>query len=550
MINIFINYFTFLLIAFLNGKIFINYFCKDIKNLNNFEQSIVGLIVTGFLAQLINFFFPLNDLLVYLNLIIIFFYFFFYFKKEINLKFSLFYIPILIFCLTLASIYGSSFSDDLNHYHHGSIVNSDTGNYIIGLNSLHSHYGFASIWLTLHSYLNFDYSRLQDIHILNAIILFLFLNFIFFEIINESKKKGTIYLPILLFFLIFVLIKYTRLKEFGIDRSAFLIFFYIILFYIKHLILDDSKKQTEQFKVSVLLLLFLLCTFLFFIKIIFLFSLILPITAFLLIKKKKLILSNPLLYLLGAIYISYFTKNFLISGCLIYPIETLCFQHLPWYELEVVKNLKFNTEVFNKSFFQYSGTLTQDEYIKNFNWVASWLKRNTKELIEFIALLSLVFIITILNFKKLDDTRNNNPKIYFVTLKVIFIFSLLLIFLKTPVIRMSHHVFILFFIILFLTYFKNYTALANKKILFLLILIAFTFNISKNLIRIKSSNFINDPIYVLKKSGLYKEADKKKLDNFVYYKGWIGGYPVGSSNLDNYNYKKWFIFDIISKKKN
>ena len=83
MINIFTNYFTFLLIAFFNGKIFINYFCKDIKNLNNFEQSIVGLIVTGFLAQLINFFFPLNDLLVYLNLIIIFFYFFFILKKKL-----------------------------------------------------------------------------------------------------------------------------------------------------------------------------------------------------------------------------------------------------------------------------------------------------------------------------------------------------------------------------------------------------------------------------------------------------------------------------------
>ena len=96
----------------------------------------------------------------------------------------------------------------------------------MGLNSLHSLYGFSSIWLSLHSYLNFDYSRLQDIHILNGIILFLFLSFLFFEIIKTIKEKNeTPYLPILLFFLLFVLTKYTRLKEFGIDRPAFLVFF-------------------------------------------------------------------------------------------------------------------------------------------------------------------------------------------------------------------------------------------------------------------------------------------------------------------------------------
>ena len=81
-----------------------------------------------------------------------------------------------------------------------------------------------------------------------------------------------------------------------------------------------------------------------------------------------------------------------------------------------------------------------------------------------------------------------------------------------------------------------------------MILLAFTINFSKNLIRIKETHFINDPIFILKKSGLYNQAIKNKLENFVYYRGWIGGHPIGNSKLDNYNYKKWFIFDIISKK--
>ena len=546
---IFINYFIFLLIAFFNGKIFLDFFCKNIKNLNNFEQSIIGLILTGFIAQIINFFSPLNNLIVYLNIIIISIYFFLKFKKIINLRSLVLYVSIPVFFLVLVNIYGSSFSDDLNHYHHGAIVNSDTHNYIIGLNSMHNHYGFSSIWLILHSYLNFSLSRLQDIHILNGLILFLFLGFIFFEMVDEIKaKKETIYLPTLFFCLLFVLIKYTRLKEFGIDRSAFLIFFYIILFYIKHIALSSKDKLNDELKISILLLLSFFCTFIFFIKIIFIFTLILPITVFLLIDKKLLIFKNPLTYILGLLYVSYFAKNFLISGCLFYPIEPFCFTQLPWHETQTIKNLNFNIEVFNKSFPQYKGDLTPEEYIKNFSWVKNWLNRNVVELVEFFTLLSSIFIITILNFKNSLNDHYNKKKVKLFPLIVIVIMSILLIFLKTPVIRMSHHIFVLFFFILILGYLRNRVVIINKKIFFFLIIIAFTFNISKNLIRIKSTNFVNDPIYVLKKSGIYSKSEKITLDDFTYYKGGFDGHPIGYTKLDNYNYKKWFIFDMITKK--
>jgi len=113
---------------------------------------------------------------------------------------------------------------------------------------------------------------------------------------------------------------------------------------------------------------------------------------------------------------------------------------------------------------------------------------------------------------------------------------------------MSHHIFVLFFFILFLTNFNQRYSLINKKLFFSLIFIFFTFNVSKNLIRIDNKDFVNDPIYVLKKAGFYSKPIKKNLNGFVYYQGWIDGHPIGNANLDNYNYKKWFIFDIISKK--
>ena len=138
--------------------------------------------------------------------------------------------------------------------------------------------------------------------------------------------------------------------------------------------------------------------------------------------------------MLSLIYLFYFAKNLIISGCLIYPVESLCFAKLPWYEIQSIKTLNFNLEVFNKSFFQYNGDLTQGEYIKNFHWIETWIKRNANELIEFSTLLILIFIITILNFKKSINKNFNIKIITLFPLIITFIFTLLLIFLKTPVI--------------------------------------------------------------------------------------------------------------------
>ena len=85
MTTIFFNYFIFLLIAFYNGKIFINFFFKNLKNINSFECSILGLVITGFIAQIINFFYPLDNSLIYLNFFFIAIYVFLDFKKIFDL---------------------------------------------------------------------------------------------------------------------------------------------------------------------------------------------------------------------------------------------------------------------------------------------------------------------------------------------------------------------------------------------------------------------------------------------------------------------------------
>ena len=116
MVSIFIHFFLFLIICYSNGYLFFRLFLFKNLELNFFEISIIGLIITGFAAQFINFFAPLNDLLIYLNLFIssallivlrnkkiIYFN-----KAEISIM-----AVTLILCMS--QIYGSGFSDDLTH---------------------------------------------------------------------------------------------------------------------------------------------------------------------------------------------------------------------------------------------------------------------------------------------------------------------------------------------------------------------------------------------------------------------------------------------------
>ena len=76
MITIISHFFLFLFLSFFNGKIFLNTFNYNKLKLNFFEISIFGIIITSFIAQVINFFFSLNDYVIIFNLLIISIFFF------------------------------------------------------------------------------------------------------------------------------------------------------------------------------------------------------------------------------------------------------------------------------------------------------------------------------------------------------------------------------------------------------------------------------------------------------------------------------------------
>ena len=531
------HFFLFLTIIYLNGF----FFLKKINNkliINNFfEISFVGLIISLLSAQLLNFFFPLNDFVIYFNIIILIFLSFLNKMKfnELKLDKITFIIPLLI---SLINIFGSNFSDDLNHYHYSYILNTDKTNYIWGLGYLHSHYGLSPIWLIGQSYFNFDFSRLQDIHILNGLMLFLFLGIFFSQIKKSNLIKKNIYQPIFFSLLIFVLLKYTRLKEFGIDRPAYLIFYISIFYYFKYLSESNNKKFNDHFFIFCLILLTI-----FFIKVIFIFLLLIPI--FMFYKRNLEFKFFDKKYLLLLFFLLCYTlKNILISGCVIYPSALSCINIIPWSNITGATDLTESIEIFNKSFFLYDGRLSAIEYIKDFNWINTWLIRHKIELIEILSTILVVISLTFLSFKfKKNENRNKYLIEFSTALWIVLFFSLLIFVLKNPNIRMNHHVLIIFMILLISYLVRFYIFSINKKFFISIIILSISFNFLKNFNRVHELNYKND----VKKNLVHKiyKAKKFNIDNFEYYVGWYGNAPIGNTVIKNKKFKKFSIFKII-----
>ena len=539
---IILNTFLFLFIIFSNGIFIIKKILKINKFQGFYEISIYGLIFTIFLSQFLNFFIALNNNLLIINLILTLIFFLFNQRLFINnfkLNFKIFSVLIL---LILSQIYGSGYSDDLNHYHYSYILNTDKYNFIWGNSFMNNMFGTSPIWLTTHAYFNFDSSRLQDIHILNGIFLLLILGLFLSEFF--SKTQNNLYKnPFIFSLILFLLIKFTRLKEFGIDRPAILLFCFFIFYYLKYLVFSSSKDRNLDF-----LLLLLIAITIVSIKIIYAPIFILLLIIFLSFKKEIFLFDKKFFIVYFAACIFLF-KNILGSGCIIFPINFTCVEILSWVNSSGAKELSFLAEYFNKSWTSYEGSLSKIEFVKDFNWFSTWFERGKTEILELFATIFFIIILTLISFKIKFKKKLLTKELNLLanSLILIILFSTLIYFWKNPVIRMNYHV-VLSSILLFVLYFCEFK-IKKKKIIIvpLIITIFFSFNFSKNINRIFKNNFINDPMSKIKEK-IY-EQKKSQIDSFTYYVGWFGDAPVSHLELNEKVHTKKLIFNILSKNK-
>ena len=483
---------------------------NDYNILNYTKNLIYGFIFLSFIALVLNFFFPLNKfintIILLIPLIIILRKFSYFF----NLNFLKFLIinSIIIFLLIAKSnvyrpdayLYHLPFVDILNH-----------NKIIIGLSNLHYRFGHISIIQYTSSIFN-NYIFLKNgIFFSLAIIASAIITNFIFNLINSIKKnKYDIHFFFVLFVIIFISYKMNRYGEYGNDAPTHFMFFYLI-----SEILRSSSEKNYNIPELILISAFILMN-----KITMGLSIILPLLLFK--KFSKSLVVNKINFFTLIFLFLWFIKNILISGCIVYPIKSLCLSKLNWTDIKLTEKVSVENEAWTKGWIDQKdeNKFSTNDYIKDFNWIETWSQNHLKKInsivTPYIVFLLIIFFILLIRSKKNDYI--NKSLIYIYLISLLGIFSLVW-FLKVPVFRYGYS-YIISFVCLILAYFSySRNNLENKKIFICIIFLCISIFVIKNSIRVfdPNKNFAEEIWPKIKLFSEKKELKEVKLNNFTYY---------------------------------
>ena len=487
------EYLIIILILFLSflGQ---GFFISRIILINNKKLFLSDLVLLSFFSlsfiiTFLHFFFAIN---FYINLVIhtigvLFFILYFRnFRKHFN-KTNLFTFLILII-LSVLFFYEHNPNEDFGFYHLPYIVNFTSEKVIFGLNSLQISQGYNSMWLNLHSTFYLFKNEFKHVYILNSIffitITYAFVN----EIINYLRKKNLENRLLFLFsfiFLIFFIVKFSRINSYGIDVPGNFFVIISILYFLKFII--SSERKLIFFQLFVISLIFAIS-----IRIMNLPLLLLLFYSLFIIKFNKKILFSKFSMFVILFGIFWIAQQFIYTGCFLLPSKISCFEKLSWFDPTYLDNVKSILFV-NHSYASYQGSLSIQEYHESFNWIPTWFKRNSIELAEFI----ITFLLPILLLKVFSK---KNYFIVFEKKKILNLFLIIfslsicsfLWFYNSPVIRMgNHYLMLLIFFLLFVSnFFKVFPdPIYNRNIYVFIFAISIIFFVNKNISRINDIKF-------------------------------------------------------------
>jgi len=521
---------VFLLISFscfltLCSGILLNNFIKIEKELELYEYGFLGISFLIFLSLLIHFFFPLSEninFLTHLSIILITT----ILNKKIIINFLKQNYILILFCLiftTSITIYNKT-HEDYGFYHLPYIINIISEKIIFGLANIQPQYAWNSTWLNFSAFFYYPFFQTKSL-VLNNSILYFFILFFFIKNILNIKKFINFNNFFVICFSYYFILKFNRLSAFGFDVAAnfFTILCLIYFFYF----LSNYQKKNIYF-------IFIFAILAFSIKISsFITIIICLLSCIILIKKEKKIRLNINVFLyFFLISFLWCTQQVIYSGCLFPFFKISCIETLSWYTPNITEATKNLTGAFNKSYSSYTGSMSKEEYLKNFNWVSTWFNRNLIEFTEHLSSVLIPSLILILlnlkqNFFKFKFKGLNNNHLKFLTLFTFI--GLIIWFTKSPVIRFgTNYIYGLCFIAIYFfinVVLKDYKSISKKSIIYVFI-ICLTFAFLKNLKKINRN--YNDlsywPIFYNVK------YEHKVTDNFKIY------YPVSDSNFHQLKY--------------
>ena len=384
---------------------------------------------------------------------------------------------ILISLIVYLLVFKSTNVVDFGLYHapYIGIINSEK--IVIGLTNIHFRFGYSSIIQNSMAIFNIPIFFPKNYLTLTSIFFSSVYLFYFFYLMNMQNFKNYIAIYLFNFFIfIFISIKIYRYNDFGNDMLSNLIIFIIWSKVLEYIFYKNDKINKSSYNNTLIFLLFssVLATFnklQFILGILPIFILFIKNNKFFNFKIKQFFY---LVFIL-IITITISTRNFLISGCLQYPITITCSEDVLWS----TKNTKSITDThYNyqkgqawakdwpnriKRYTQ-NEIGTYEEYNKINNWLPIWIDNHFKKIIKKNAIyfFILISLFIYLSKKKKSFIHDNYRWSELVLLLIIFL-CVLIWFLKFPIFRYGYSFILISILLPISLHFKRYK-FDNKKI--------------------------------------------------------------------------------------
>ena len=535
-INFFLFFFyTIFLYSFVWGY---GTLLKNKINLNFGEIGIFGFIIIYLITLFINFFYPINFIVIYSVKLFGFllflknFYLIKLLKKNIIKKFFVIFLIFFLCSLT------NTLNDDFYWYHLPSINYIHENKIIFGLASLNDQLGYGQGFFYLSTIFLDPFLKQNFIYHPSIIILSFFLMYM----LENIKIDNFIENKILSYFIIsLIFLKFTRFKEYGLDIFLFsligLISYYLIIFY--------KTQKIEYFYKSIIIF-----TFAIFIKQ-YALVIIFYMFYYIYILKKKIFLffrENLIIFLFFCILILSFSKNFIQTGCLLYPIPFTCTnsEQIDWAISEDVAKKRFNhLQAYAKGIKMEANkskdySLTAEKYLQDrkYTFFQNVIIDKDVEKISIIIVLSLILKFVIFKGFIVKKKLNYNYK-NIIILSITILIPYFLWLWESPSIRFGGYMYTIFLLFIFLFFIplqKNIFFIKFKRFNIFICLIISVF-IFKNINRIleeskKKENFPIQKIIEFEKTINNKFVIPINISQHQYF---CGNLPTPCSPSANIN---------------
>jgi hypothetical protein len=499
-ISLVLIYSFFSAVIFSAGKIGNNYIFK-FKNLNFGEFGILGFVIIYFVTLVVHFFYSINDYFIYFTYLILISYFllnskiFFSELKIGSYKFGLIFLVFILLSIT------NNHHDDLYIFQLPIINYMQNFKIVFGLINLNDFIGQGHSFYEIMSFFKVPIYENRAYFLLPII----FLNFFVIYLFEKLKEEKNYLIKYFIYFIIILLIvRFSRSKEYGTDIPILCLLFYIQLNFLSFL----NTKNFQFFLKSILASIFCIILKLYGITSLFYLLAFIPILKkdiFKIFEKKRILIFFTSILLLTLV------KNFIVSGCLFYPISKTCFdkKNISWAvskEVAQKRNEFYNAQV--KGWRAYTKNINGGEFIN----AKDYLESNTSERIKGLLsdkdfekiltglMLPILLILVSIFFK--EKIKINKINISSNILIILFLFIPLLIWLTSfPQSRYGYFSYISF-IIFYISFYYFKIGKFNHKFVVSTFSILLILLITKNILRIKneiSVNIYNDQNYPIKK---------------------------------------------------